>query len=524
VDFQLIGLLVGLRYKLLWAKIRTRNGRIALFMAGYLLLALVGISFALLGATGGMVAVKAGKAERLVQGALTAIFVCATVTSVMLGFGLNQVFSDAELRRFPLNSRERRVARHGAGLADPFWLLFLALYLGIAFGVYLFGTGNLLLGALAALLLFACNYLAAQAIGQAIERLMEKKGGSFVLPVILMAVAFLPSLLAPMLRKNPAALRALVRVLSYTPPFGAGTMMTRANAAALGGLALIAWWGVGLVAALVGLERRPSRIRIAQTGSIRWETPFAHMAAWFGPVYAPLVEHWLLFLFRGKRFRLSYLMSLVLVPFLLLIWSGQGTHGGDPFAGAVGVFAVAGLAPAAAFIVNQFGYLGSAFRRYFLFPLDPAAALRASSYTLIGLCSVYVPLAAVAWVLFAPVSTGVRGMAMLLCSGIFGLFLFHGLGLWTTLFGPRCSDPSKTVGNDLSLLGNIVVVGGMIALLLTPRFVGEFHKGLIRPDQWPVTAVLAALAIAFYLISLRCASALLPRRREWLLAVLEKRA
>ncbi len=28
-------LLVGLRYKLLWAQTRTRNGRIALFLTGY---------------------------------------------------------------------------------------------------------------------------------------------------------------------------------------------------------------------------------------------------------------------------------------------------------------------------------------------------------------------------------------------------------------------------------------------------------------------------------------------------------
>ena len=38
MNFQLIGVLIRLRYKLLWAKTRTRNGKIALFFAGYLLL------------------------------------------------------------------------------------------------------------------------------------------------------------------------------------------------------------------------------------------------------------------------------------------------------------------------------------------------------------------------------------------------------------------------------------------------------------------------------------------------------
>src|ERR1039458_9378002 len=41
MNTALIGELVKLRYQLLWAKTRSRNGRIALFLAGYLLLVLV---------------------------------------------------------------------------------------------------------------------------------------------------------------------------------------------------------------------------------------------------------------------------------------------------------------------------------------------------------------------------------------------------------------------------------------------------------------------------------------------------
>jgi hypothetical protein len=326
-----------------------------------------------------------------------------------------------------------------------------------------------------------------------------------------------------MLKKNPAAGKAIVRVLGYTPSFGAGTLMTRTDAAAFGGMALIAWWGLGLTAALVVLERRPPRIRVVQTTRIQWDTPFARIGAIFGPRYAPLVEHWLVFLFRCKRFRLSYLMSLPLVPFLLLIWTKQSARG-NPFAAAVGVFAVAGLAPAAAFIVNQFGYVGSGFRRYFLFPMDPAAALRASSYTLMALCSVYLVLAALAWVLFAPVAWDARGLAMLLASGAFGLFAFHGAGLWTTLYGPRRCDPNKTMGNDLSLAGNLVVVGGMMTMLIGPMTLGRFRKDVVAPDHWFVVVVLAALAACFYFASLRRATAVLSSRRERLLAVVEGKA
>ena len=523
MNIQLIGHLIGLRYKLLWAKTRTRNGKIALFMAGYLLFVLVIAFFAVVGVGGGMVAVRSGKAERIAQGVLTALFVCATVTSVVLGFGMNEVFSDTELRRYPLKARERRFARHFAGIADPFWFLFLTLNLGLAFGLYLYGSGSLVLGLIAVLSLFVCNYLAAQVVGLALERLMQQKGGSLILPLALMVVCFLPGMAMPMLKKNPAAGKAVVQVLGYTPSFGAGTMMTRTDAAAFGGMALIAWWGLGLTAALVVLERRPPRIRVVQTTRVRWDTPFARIAEIFGPRYAPLVEHWLLFLFRCKRFRLSYLMSLPLIPFLLLMWTKQSARG-DPFAAAVGVFAVAGLAPAAAFIVNQFGYVGSGFRRYFLFPMDPAAALRASSFTLMALCSVYLVLAALAWALFAPVAWDARGMGMLLASGAFGLFAFHGAGLWTTLYGPRRSDPAKTMGNDLSLAGNLVVVGGMMVMLMGPMIVGHLRKGVIVPDHWFVVVVLAALAACFYFASLRRATAILSSRRERLLAVVEGRA
>jgi len=243
----------------------------------------------------------------------------------------------------------------------------------------------------------------------------------------------------------------------------------------------------------------------------------------FGPRYGPLVEHWLLFLFRCKRFRLSYLMSLALVPFLLLVWTRQSARG-DPFAGALGVFAVAGLAPAAAFLVNQFGYVGSGFRRYFLFPVDPSDALRASSLTLMALCSVYLVLAALAWVLFAPVAWDARGLAMLLASGTFGLFAFHGAGLWTTLYGPRRCDPNKTMGNDLSLAGNLVVIGGMMSMLIGPMLYGQFHKGAVTPDHWLVVVAMAVAAACFYFASLRRATALLLSRREGLLAVVEGKA
>ena len=61
----MIGDLIALRYKLMWAKTRSRNGRIALFFAGYLLLIVAWPRSAGRRAASapGIVAVRSGNAE-----------------------------------------------------------------------------------------------------------------------------------------------------------------------------------------------------------------------------------------------------------------------------------------------------------------------------------------------------------------------------------------------------------------------------------------------------------------------------
>ena len=85
MDFEAIGGLIGLRYKLLWARTRSRNGRIALFVVGYLIFVLV---LLLLGAGGlgtGMVAVRSGKAETVARIVLGSLFVEMILLTVILG-------------------------------------------------------------------------------------------------------------------------------------------------------------------------------------------------------------------------------------------------------------------------------------------------------------------------------------------------------------------------------------------------------------------------------------------------------
>jgi hypothetical protein len=172
VNWKKIGDLVCLRYKLMWARTRSRNGKIALFVIGYLLFVMIAALVGLGGVGAGIVAIQTGKAETMAQVVLSGLFINAVLATILLGFGMSAVFSETELRRYPLRQRERFVARHFLGIVDPFWILVLIVELGLVFGMFLWGRYSPGYGTAAALLLFVCGYLLAGAIGAWIEGLM----------------------------------------------------------------------------------------------------------------------------------------------------------------------------------------------------------------------------------------------------------------------------------------------------------------------------------------------------------------
>src|SRR5689334_22314183 len=98
---QLILSMVGLRYRLLWAQTRTRNGRIALFLCGYMLAILILLLVTAGGYSAAMVAVRSGKAEFVAQAVLGGLFLNALMISVVTGFGINMAFTETALRRLP---------------------------------------------------------------------------------------------------------------------------------------------------------------------------------------------------------------------------------------------------------------------------------------------------------------------------------------------------------------------------------------------------------------------------------------
>jgi hypothetical protein len=369
--------------------------------------------------------------------------------------------------------------------------------------------------------------MGARVLAILVQRLTSRKFGSMIMLGSLIMVGMLPAMLTPVLQKNKALSAGLVRLWWMTPPAAAGVAMTHVDNSALGAWGVIALWTAALIALLVALEQWPQKAAVAQSAKVVWEDRMDRAARVFGPRTGPLVAHWMRFYFRNNRFRTIYPLALPLVAFLLFYFSHQ-THAAGPFSGgpfptALGVFGILGFVATGQFAVNQFGYVGGGFRRFLLLPTDPAAAFRAGSYMFVGLSAVLILPAAVLWSLFAPIPTGAAMLAMLVGSSLTSLFLFHGVALWTSILGPRRGNYSQSFGNDLSFAGNIVVIGGMLALLFGPQLAAKAWPAAVTPEYWWATPLLAGVAAVFYFASLRSASTLFRSRREQLMALMEGR-
>lgn len=522
MNMPLILELVSLRYKLLWAKTRSRNGRIALFLTGYLLLLLLLVLLAFGGLSAAIAAVRLGKALQVAQAVLMSLFIQAVISTNILGFGMSAIFSDTELRRYPISASDRRLARHITGILDPFWFLFFALELGLALGLYGLEAAGFWNATLAMLLMFVCNYLCARVVGALIDQLVKRKGGPAILLGVVMMFGFLPGALAPLFKNNPKLGAQVVERLAFSPPFAAASAMVgKGSAIVQGFLALLVWIAI-FAALLIWIEKRPPQRQAAASTKLTWTSPFDRAGAFFGPFMGPFVAHWLRFYARNARTRTMAMLSLPLAGFLT--YSTSRTLGADGvFIAALGTISMVTFLGTSRIAVNQFGYCGGAFRRYFLLPADPAATLRAASYAALTLGAAAIPVALVLWTFVAPSPFDGRMLLMLLCSGLTGLFLFNAAGLWVTLYNPRKGNYDSNFGNDLSLGGNVVLIGSMLCALLLPRALHHWFPAAVSPVNWWMLLPFPVAAIAIYRASLTLAAPIFTARRERLLAVIEGR-
>jgi hypothetical protein len=370
------------------------------------------------------------------------------------------------------------------------------------------------------LLFFFCNYLCARFVGGLIDHLMKRKGGPAILLGVVMALAFLPGTAATLFKGNSALGQTILSQLSFTPPFAAARAMLGDASTALPAWLLLLFWTATFVAALVWMEKRPPQRQATVTARLSWDSPLDRLAAIYPPSIAPLVGHWLRFYTRNQRTRMMALLSLPLAAFLT--YSTSRTTGPDGlFIAALGTVTMATFLGTSRLAVNQFGYAGGGFRRYFLLPSPPADTLRAASYAALTLGAAAIPVALLVWIFVAPGPHDSRRLLMLGCSAVTALFLFNAAGLWVTIFNPRKGNYDSSFGNDLSLGGNVVVIGSMLCALLLPRLLHRFYPAAVSPDAWPFLLPLPFLAVAVYHFSLKAAGPVLAARRERLLAVVE---
>lgn len=513
-------ILLGLRYRLLWAQTRSRNGKIALFVVGYLLALAIMLLMGLGGFSAAMASIRLGKADAVARVVLGAFYVNALLTAVILGFGMNPAFSDAALRRFPVSAFQRVVARQLTSLLEPVWLFFLALDLGLAFGFWVVGVGYLWLSIIAAFLLLITNYLLARVILSLIERIMGTPAGPFIMFLVIACLGLLPALIGPMLAHNDAFLRGAVRVLTFTPPFAAGALMTGFTAAnaAVQVLLLIVWIAV-LLGIIIVMERHPQATRTVAKAAATWDSTYDRIAASFGPDYGPLIGKTLRYYLRNNRVRYNLVLALPILAILIYTQSRRAGPTGI-FIWAVFGFAELAFLGTAAIAVNQFGFDGGGFRRYFLMPRPPETVLRASSFATMMLGAALIPIGLILWFAFVRIPTDARMFSMLLSSAIGGLLLFNALGLWTSLLSPRRVSFSSNFGNQLSLGGNILVIGGIAGLMAGAAVVSQQMTDLVIPFWW-VLPVFMLVSAVFYIVTLRLASRVFVARREQLLAVIE---
>lgn len=522
-NFKLVGELIRLRYKLLWARARQRNGRIALLIVGYLIFVLVAMLLAAGGLGAGLVALRTGKAQMVAGVVLGALFAELMLATVILGFGLNTIFSDLELRRYPVGSLERRVTRHLVALVDPFWFLGLALEFGLVFGFYVLGVGSLGLGLIAVLLLFVANYLAARVLAVFVDHLMANKIGSLVLMTLIFGVALGASRIPMLFKRNAAGAAEVMRFLRFTPPFGAAAAIAGTGRGSALGMAVLIVWLVAFGVAMVALERRPAQRRKLPTTAISFVSLYDRVGAWFGAQDAPLVAQWLRFYGRNNRFRTLSLIYLPMVGFLTYSMARPRGELDALFVAALGTFPLTGFICTGRFAVNQFGYVGGAFRRYILLPVDVGATLRTASYVSVMIGVSLVGLGLIAWLVLAPGHSDAQMLFMLAASGIAGLLVFNATGLWTSILGARRGNYNQNFGNDLSLAGNVVFMGGLIVCMVLPHVLAKLAPALVSPRDWWIGIISIVLGLLFYAYSLRATGALLLRHRERLMAVVEGR-
>jgi hypothetical protein len=519
--FKHLWTLTRLRYRLIWARMRTSNGRVILFFALYLL----GASVALLMAFGGLgAAIMASRfydGEGLAQWTLTALFINAIGLSLMFGLGTQEAFSDEWLRRYPLKAKERFIIRQVIGLLDPIWAFVAAGTVGLAVGFCWFGRGRIIFGALGAAMFIAASYLATICLFSFIGRIMRSRAASSTIGIIILGlVSFGPLALSLLITSGAyGAWKQIGRLLLFTPSGAAAVMMSEDRSPmALGAAALLVAWVAALALLLKKIEtlRLGAEAKSSDVISSRfWDGFYDRIAGVFGRRYGPLVSKSLRYHLRCNVIRFSLLTSPLLVLFIKFsnLWRDTAGEIGVTFT----LFFVIGGATGPAMALNLFGFDGAGIRRYAIMPYTFAAALRAGSLASLLLRAVAMLAAVALWVILTRNHFDAWTLLVILEIAGAGLFLLNALGLWTSVLFPKPANFDAMWNTRLSFGASAVFLCG----IFVPMWImAMFSKTIGASDPsrfWLPGLAMTALCAAFYLFSMKMIEPVLNREREKLI-------
>lgn len=519
--------IVALRYRLLWAKVRSKQGRIILFLCGYFLVFPVAIVLLAGGIGSSLAAIRSGKAELIAQIVLGSVYLDAILIAAILGIGSAPAFSDASLRRFPLSRLERLVARQLTAFLEPIWLFVLSLDFGVAVGFHAFlGLSSLWLAIPGAILLVVTNFLFARALSVLVEWLATRRGGALALMIVFALLAVLPSF-APALFGSAAWWRhglmpGLRSALQLTPPFAAAGVLAGASVlASLYGLLVLLLWLFIFAALLVLVEGLPPAARVVAGAEAEWNSPYDRIAGAFGPKLAPLVGKTLRYYVRSPQLWLNYPFAAI---FPILLSFQLSRHQSDPLAGfltMLGTISVVGHMSMGAMAMNAFGFDGSGFRRYFLVPVSPSAVFRAMAIVPLLLGAALIPVTVGLWLAIWRGHRDAIMVVMLFSSGFGGMFFFQALGLWTSLLTPRAMDFKIKLGNKMSFAQNAMMFAGIGFFLFLPMGLLQLGSGAVLLYWW-LLPLMTMAAGCFYFWTLQAGARVFAERHERLLSVIER--
>ncbi len=516
--FKHLWTLTRLRYRLIWAQMRTSNGRIILLIALYLLGGSVAILMAFGGLGAAIVESDLDQGGSLARWTLTMLFINGIILSLMVGVGTQEAFSEESLRRYPLRAKEWFIIRQLIGLLDPVWAFMAAGALGLAVGFSWFGRGVIVLGALAAALFVAASYLATVCLLSLVGRIMRSRATSSALGIIILAMISFGPLAMALLAASEAdgVWRLIEHLLLFTPPGAAATMMAEDRwPIAFGAAALLVVWVAALTLMLKKLESLRPGAESNISGGISWDGFYDQIAGLFGRQYAPLVSKSLRYHLRCNPVRFSLLTSPLFVLFAKFLVPGRSARGEVII--TLALFFMTGSAVSVSMTLNLFGYDGAGVRRYAVLPSTFATALRAGSLASLLLRAVAMLAAFALWIVFTRESSDARMLLMILGIAGASLFLFNALGLWTSVLSPKAANFDSIWNNRLSFGANVALFCGVFA----PYMIAIVFSESLDPADllrfWGLALALMALSVAFYLFSMKAVEPVLNWRREKLI-------